>query len=735
MFEMSQKSAQRIQATWRGQAMRRHMYVMMERGLGVKWAKHHDDDTHEATLREKMAKYLYPNRNFEDRIAALSSLEDDLAKRARKKRLDAAAKAAAEPPEVSPVEKATAEATQAAVLVQARMRGVLGRQMTARLASELSAAEEKTGRAAIPKKETRLVMLGWLMVYLLGAVSMVFVLGVGVFALAHSLPGVSRILLYVAGIVLNRLLLLVLWLLIGLYCWLRLPYWLGKLTTHLLTNLPLHTYPIGFETIRVAPWLSYNPLTIHVDVDGAGFYMNNPAWIQCRDPHLIRVDHCHIIASTELGFLKDLIKGKGLKEPLLFTFQQIIITGVAFNMMLGKNGELNLVAMQKVFADNEIKEAIGGVYVFPYKKITLPNVIRMRIVAARNLIDLPNLKPRVEVTMRDVKLSTACGKRVDGEELGRGGFQFEFDTEMVIPCGYDFRDGVLIVRVYNDNVSFGRSPILIGQWFMTVKYLIMFPMYCKHKEGKLTAHGDGAISGTFLLTDAKFQGSACRALGCNDLGRGLSGELDMEIHYTHSDLIDPLPPVMEGYDAIGQLGKYPLEDKCKLGNMAELKAVLSGLPMLFDIEFFLIRKAYIEMSDLFVGAKKNKLKHHSHSMHIKQKYGVVPKLSSDGTTSGGSSSGESPVSARVPAAASFASDGKMKKKIKATSKSDEQRIYIESLNLTGFNKVNFYELLDNLQMQMFTRAAFDVKALGTATAEVFSGIGTNVARMCGFVND
>ena len=75
MFEMSQKSAQRIQATWRGQAMRRHMYVMMERGLGVKWAKHHDDDTHEATLREKMAKYLYPNRNFEDRIAALSSLE------------------------------------------------------------------------------------------------------------------------------------------------------------------------------------------------------------------------------------------------------------------------------------------------------------------------------------------------------------------------------------------------------------------------------------------------------------------------------------------------------------------------------------------------------------------------------------------------------------------------------------------------------------------------------------
>ena len=734
MFEMSQKSAQRIQATWRGQAMRRHMYVMMERGLGVKWAKHHDDDTHEATLREKMAKYLYPNRNFEDRIAALSSLEDDLAKRARKKRLDAAAKAAAEPPEVSPVEKATAEATQAAVLVQARMRGVLGRQMTARLAGELSAAEEKTGRCDSKGRDAarhaRLVdcLPPWRRLDgLCPRRRRVCSRALAPRRLSH--PTVCR--RYCA----QPPLLLVLWLLIGLYCWLRLPYWLGKLTTHLLTNLPLHTYPIGFETIRVAPWLSYNPLTIHVDVDGAGFYMNNPAWIQCRDPHLIRVDHCHIIASTELGFLKDLIKGKGLKEPLLFTFQQIIITGVAFNMMLGKNGELNLVAMQKVFADNEIKEAIGGVYVFPYKKITLPNVIRMRIVAARNLIDLPNLKPRVEVTMRDVKLSTACGKRVDGEELGRGGFQFEFDTEMVIPCGYDFRDGVLIVRVYNDNVSFGRSPILIGQWFMTVKYLIMFPMYCKHKEGKLTAHGDGAISGTFLLTDAKFQGSACRALGCNDLGRGLSGELDMEIHYTHSDLIDPLPPVMEGYDAIGQLGKYPLEDKCKLGNMAELKAVLSGLPMRFDIEFFLIRKAYIEMSDLFVGAKKNKLKHHSHSMHIKQKYGVVPKLSSGGTTSGGSSSGESPVSARVPAAASFASDGKMKKKIKATSKSDEQRIYIESLNLTGFNKVNFYELLDNLQMQMFTRAAFDVKALGTATAEVFSGIGTNVARMCGFVND
>ena len=49
-------------------------------------------------------------------------------------------------------------------------------------------------------------------------------------------------------------------------------------------------------------------------------------------------------------------------------------------------------------------------YVFPYKNLTLPNVLKLRILTARKLQSLPNLKPRVEVMIRDVKLTTVQGR-------------------------------------------------------------------------------------------------------------------------------------------------------------------------------------------------------------------------------------------------------------------------------------------------------------------------------------
>ena len=152
-----------------------------------------------------------------------------------------------------------------------------------------------------------------------------------------------------------------------------------------------------------------------------------------------------------------------------------------------------------------MKEALGGIYIFPYRTITLPNVLKIRILAARKLADLPNLKPRVEVTLRTTKLSTPSAERV---ESSTGAVEYRFDSDMIIPAEYAERDGVLVVRVYNDNVGLMGRPRLIGQWFMTLKYLVMFPTYCKHS--KIVAPGDGSIAGTFLLTDAKLQGSAMR---------------------------------------------------------------------------------------------------------------------------------------------------------------------------------------------------------------------------------
>ena len=93
-----------------------------------------------------------------------------------------------------------------------------------------------------------------------------------------------------------------------------------------------------------------------------------------------------------------------------------------------------------------------------------------------------------------------------------------------------------MVRVFNDHVGIGRSPRLIGSWCMTLKWLWQLPTHCKHKRDGLTATGEGGIAGTFLLTDAKLRGSACRHLGPHELGEGFSGELQRRtaVHSPHT---------------------------------------------------------------------------------------------------------------------------------------------------------------------------------------------------------
>jgi hypothetical protein len=47
--------------------------------------------------------------------------------------------------------------------------------------------------------------------------------------------------------------------------------------------------------------------------------------------------------------------------------------------------------------------------------------------------------------------------------------------------------------------------------------------------------------------------------------------------------------------------------RLQFGNMTEMKDFLQKLPVRFSIDFFVIRHAAIEMSDLFVGAHKHKM--------------------------------------------------------------------------------------------------------------------------------
>jgi len=235
------------------------------------------------------------------------------------------------------------------------------------------------------------------------------------------------------------------------------------------------------------------------------------------------------------------------------------------------------------------------------------------------------------------------------------------------------------VRVFNDNVSLGRRPKLIGQWFMTLKWLWQCPEHCKHSS--LTPTGDGGIAGTFLLTDAKLHGSAVRGRGPRDAGTGFSGELDMAVQWTHSPLVDPMidPPEQTKpagpggpaahLSAIDQLGSTGDDDGLRFGNWGEFKAWLHGIPIRFDIDHFALRRLKIEMSDLFIG--------------------VGAGVDDSDTTA-----------------------------------------YIKSMEL-NLGRVSMYEFFDVLATKIIGSVAVDARALYTATSEVLSGLGINLSKQVG----
>ena len=65
-------------------------------------------------------------------------------------------------------------------------------------------------------------------------------------------------------------------------------------------------------------------------------------------------------------------------------------------MMLGSSGILNLAACGQTINEGEIRAAMPT-------GARMPNVVRVKVLAARKLLNLPNLKPRIEVSVRKVR--------------------------------------------------------------------------------------------------------------------------------------------------------------------------------------------------------------------------------------------------------------------------------------------------------------------------------------------
>jgi len=452
------------------------------------------------------------------------------------------------------------------------------------------------------------------------------------------------------------LLLLSPWLLLAAaaaYAYLRFPRLLGWVASHLISRLGMFGYPFRIHSLHLSPWVDFRAssaaqarhhaakgervsvddckakqargpwlrLQLHVE----GVELANPPSLHCAHKDFLKAGSVDTLVTLDLSFLGKLLR-TGKLSPAHVVFESFDVKRAQIFFEL-KAGELNINGLVRELAEREVCAALAargkclGLFPRPCRAPTppTPNLLRLRIGAVRGLKKLRGARPFVAVKVRGTELVTSVGSlalqrgakhaRGDGSGSSKGSGHSEgeaqewlFDDEVLLRLPDP--SAVVHVCVYcrrKGTAEFdARSRRLLGQWVVTAKYLITCPHHCKHMP-PLSVGRDGALSGTFLLADKRLRGSAVRSFGPSELGRGLSGEIDMRIHWAHVEQLPPLKAPRR--TAMAQLQENSTETTLRMGNVAELRGVLGRLPLRLSCGDVCFREAEVSIKDLFTGYK------------------------------------------------------------------------------------------------------------------------------------
>ena len=374
----------------------------------------------QSTLRTQMAAYLFPEAEGSGAQASLDGLEASLASGEAWNRpppvpTAEAVKAvslSAEAREASSSAKSIGSGfslspdydgmARAAMSIQSKVRGRVARRVQISQAEEVTPVP--TAKGAPPALSS----------YLQAGVSVAVAVGSALLLSAY-LPMLYSVVLRVC------------WVVAAVYAWLRLPYGLGRLASELITRLAVWGYPMTMRTLRLRLWLDFRPLTLHLDLAVTDFRMANPPGAVARD--FVAASDVSARSSCDLSFLWTLVRTRALPGPITVRFPHVHITGVDVNFEMCPSGEFNINGVTRLLAIGEVRQALGGIGIHPYRSLTLPNVLRIKLVAARGLVHPSKadaaLKPFVKVTVRlhapcaslhacrriPPRLPTACSSR------------------------------------------------------------------------------------------------------------------------------------------------------------------------------------------------------------------------------------------------------------------------------------------------------------------------------------
>lgn len=375
---------------------------------------------------------------------------------------------------------------------------------------------------------------------------------------------------------------------ISFYCYIRLPLILGRAFSALATASAFHGY-VGKFTIRAIhfePWIDDGKLFFRLCLEN--ITLGNPPGFPFENLMSIGVInvHGHITIEHIKNVIFQRYKPCPLKKvPDFMLLAKLNLKTVDCEDILLDyqmfEGQFNLKLFNRLLAEGEAKD-IGWMNGWYKIGDPMPNQLCVKIIRAKNL--LADNDPKA---LTDPFVVVKCRRDIRTTHTQTKTRNPMFNEEFY----FHVEDPATIVQVIVYNRTPAGTAVMIGQWIMTLKWMLADPYHCWHENG-LEVSDDRKMKGWFPLQGRKWN------------GLGSFGVIEMHLHWHHvkeKDLQNRYePPPMA---ALAQYEEIFNETLLRWGSFTVLRNWLSRFPILVSAQRISARNIEFHMEDLFRGYK------------------------------------------------------------------------------------------------------------------------------------
>jgi hypothetical protein len=220
----------------------------------------------------------------------------------------------------------------------------------------------------------------------------------------------------------------------------------------------------------------------------------------------------------------------------------------------------------------------------PFAK--MPNKLEVTILRARELVARDrniftgkrSSDPKIMIKLRDRTVST-----VTRYNTTKPMFNETFDFHVTDPST------VLHIVAADEDLT---KADFLGQWIMTLKYLIVDPTYCHRVDHDFSVEREEngvTIKGWFPLMSRHW----------DKLGQ--RGAVEMRVRWYYNPMLGPNYFIKRS--ALASLDENSKETHLRMGNKSRVKRMLNKIPVLFNVHRVSFNNVHFFLQDLFRGSE------------------------------------------------------------------------------------------------------------------------------------